>query len=244
MDNILFRCSGLGNLLTDPRSKAEKEAGELSQTTKTYLKEVFIQQKYGRRKDIESKFLDKGNEGEETSFDLLSTVSERLLMNNKQRNTNEYVTGEWDSTHGETVIDVKTSWDIFTFGKAEVTKGYEAQLNGYMWLLDFPHAELSYCLIDTPEHLILDMFRRETWKRNEMDIPDQDKREIAINHIYTQDFFDVMKAAHFPQSGGEFIPVPAKDRIKTFKVERDDEMIDKLKLRIDKSRDYLKTLTL
>lgn len=48
MDNVLFRCSELHHLLTDPRSKSE----DLSVGTKTYLKEVFIRENMVEEKKL------------------------------------------------------------------------------------------------------------------------------------------------------------------------------------------------
>ena len=46
-DNILFRCSSFGYIMTEPRSKSET----LSETTKTHLVEKFVSTKYGRETD-------------------------------------------------------------------------------------------------------------------------------------------------------------------------------------------------
>ena len=47
-NKIKIRCSALGSLLTQPQSNAAKDAGELSETTKSYLVSVYIVHKYGR----------------------------------------------------------------------------------------------------------------------------------------------------------------------------------------------------
>lgn len=241
MDKVLFRCSGLHNLLTDPRSKSET----LSVGTKTYLKEVFIQHKYNRVKEIDSKYLDKGNECEDDSLALLGDVTNRFLLKNTERKNNEYITGEWDTTSGDVVIDVKTSWDIFTFSTATLKKDYIAQLNGYMWLLGLEKAELAYCLVDTSESKINGFWMKESYKTDTIDLSDQRRYEIAKNHIYTQDYFEVMKAAYFPKADtSDFIPLSKVERVKVFEIERDEKLIEKLKTRIELSREYLKTLTL
>ena len=50
-DNHLFRCSALGRLMTNGRAK-----NEMGETCKSYLKEVYIEQKYGFRKDFKNKY--------------------------------------------------------------------------------------------------------------------------------------------------------------------------------------------
>lgn len=242
MDKVLFRCSELHNLLTDPKSR---KVDELSVGTKTYLKEVFIRVKYNRVKEINSKYLDRGNECENDSLDLLSDATNRFLLKNTERKTNDYVTGEWDTLHGDTVIDVKTSWDIFTFSNSTLDKKYVAQLHGYMWLLGLDKAELAYCLVDTPESTINGLWVKESYKSDTIDLSDDRRYEIAKNYIYTQDYFEVMKAAYFPKADtSDFIPISKVERIKTFQIQRDEKLIEKLKTRIELSREHLKTLTL
>ena len=58
-DETLIRCSSIGALMTEPKEKAAREAGELSKTAKTHLKSVYIQEKYGRIKDIVTKPMQK-----------------------------------------------------------------------------------------------------------------------------------------------------------------------------------------
>ena len=50
------RCSKLGAIMTNPRSKTEI----LSETTKTYLIEWILEKKYGRKKEFSNKYLEKG----------------------------------------------------------------------------------------------------------------------------------------------------------------------------------------
>lgn len=51
--------------MTAPRNKSEV----LSETTKSYIKEWLIEQIYGFRKEIKSKYIDKGNKLEDTAID-------------------------------------------------------------------------------------------------------------------------------------------------------------------------------
>ncbi len=51
----LIRSSSVGYLMTEPQSKAAKDAGELSKTAKSHLLDVYIAEKYGRKRDIQTK---------------------------------------------------------------------------------------------------------------------------------------------------------------------------------------------
>ena len=46
----LIRCSSLGLLMTEPQSKADKEAGLLSKSAQKHLIDVYISEKYGRKR--------------------------------------------------------------------------------------------------------------------------------------------------------------------------------------------------
>ena len=146
-----FRCSQLGKIMTPPRAKKDL----LSKTATDYLDEIIIAHKYGREKDIMNKYMQKGLMMEDASITLLSEVTEKFYGKNEQFYENEYIQGTPDVVD-DVVIDVKTSWDIFTFSSAEVTRPYYWQLMGYMWLTGIHKAKLAYCLVNAPEELITD----------------------------------------------------------------------------------------
>jgi hypothetical protein len=65
-----IRCSAIGKIMTNPKTKGES----LSQTTKTYLQELAVEEIYGIRKEFSSRYTDKGNEVEELSIALCNDV--------------------------------------------------------------------------------------------------------------------------------------------------------------------------
>ena len=80
VNKILFRCHRLGDLMTEPRSKSET----LSETTKSYLKLLYRELTWDRKKQIESKYLRKGIETEENCLTLLS-LEKKLFLKKKWR---------------------------------------------------------------------------------------------------------------------------------------------------------------
>jgi hypothetical protein len=64
MKDLKIRCSAIGKIMTSPRSKGEV----LSATTKTYIKELVLEHKYGIKKEINSRYLDKGNQVEDMAI--------------------------------------------------------------------------------------------------------------------------------------------------------------------------------
>ena len=71
-NETLIRSSSVGYLMTEPQSKADKEAGLLSKTAQKYLIEVYIAEKYSRIKDVQTKQMKKGVEVEDDSIELLN----------------------------------------------------------------------------------------------------------------------------------------------------------------------------
>lgn len=225
-NNYKFRCSSLGKLMVDPKTKKAKEAGELSQTTKTYLNEIFIKEYYGREKDISNKYIEKGLLVEEDALDLLSKNDETIYLKNKEHFSNDLITGTPDHCKLK-LIDTKASWDIYTFFKAELTSLYYLQLQGYMFLTGHVKADLTYCLVNTPEHLIFEEQERLKWKMKVID--------AETNEDYIEACEKIEKAMIFDD-------IPMKQRIKTFTIERNDADLRRLEERILRCRTYLNEL--
>lgn len=147
------RASSIGKLMTEPRAKKDREAGELSATAKNYLTEWYKEQLYGRRKPLVNKYLTKGNECEDNSIAMLDPTWE----NNKKQFENEYMTGEPDVITDDEIIDIKNSWDCFTFplfNNKCPNSDYEWQVQAYMELCGKRKGRVIYTLMDTPDHLI------------------------------------------------------------------------------------------
>ena len=217
------RCSQIGKIMTNPRTKGER----LSQTTKSYILELAIQEKYGIHKEFWSRYTDKGNEVEDEAIKLVGEVlNVGFIYKNEERITNEYITGVPD-VNTDVLIDVKSSWDAFTFFEKVVedelkNKDYYYQLQGYMWLTDKQEALLCYCLIDTPLQIVEDEIRREHWKQNLIS-ESSDLRE-------------------FVEDKHTFGHIPKEKRVKTHVVKRDDDVIEAIKTRIEECREYYNNL--
>ena len=107
-----IRCSAIGKIMTSPKSKGEV----LSQTTKTYLQELAIEEIYGIRKEFSSRYTDKGNEVEDLSIALCNDVLDiGFIYKNEEHFTNDWITGTPDVNTNEILLDVKSSYDATTF---------------------------------------------------------------------------------------------------------------------------------
>ena len=150
-----IRSSALGKIMTNPRKKSEA----LSAGCKTYIKELVKEDLFMYKSTIDSKYLTKGIDLEDTSIDLYNEVHGTLYLKNTERLSNEFITGECDINAEDKIIDIKTSWSLETFPAAPEdinNKDYEWQLRAYMWLYNKPKAELAYCMVSTPDYLLKD----------------------------------------------------------------------------------------
>jgi hypothetical protein len=193
------RASAGGKLMTEPRSKTET----LSETTKTYVYEWLKEKIYGVRKQISSKYLNKGLKLEDTAIDKsIEWLDLPFAMKNEQFFENDYFTGTPDLIVDGVVYDTKCSWDCFNFPLFDdniPTKDYFYQLQIYMELTGCRKAVLIYVLLNTPDEL--------TYEEK---------------HNYDN--------------------VDKKYRIKTYEVDYDSEVIEKLQNKVVEVRNFIKTL--
>ena len=234
MDKILFRCSSLGHLMVEPKAKSET----LSETTKTHLIDKFVSHKYGRQTDISNKYIAKGLEVEEDSLTLYTRfkkIYDKPSRKNEQWLKNEFICGTPDLFYGESieksdhVVDLKSSWDIFTFFRTKSKKlnpMYYWQLQGYMALTGAKQATLAYCLIDTPDAMINDEKRKLLWKMG----------------VTTEDNADYQEACIEIEKLCLYSDIPLEERVLETVIERNEEDINRLYTRIEQCREYLKTL--
>lgn len=231
-DTFKIRCSALGKLLTEPKLKADKESGNLSATAKDYLNSVWIEEVYGRKKDTSSKYTEKGQFNEQDTMDLYCSMVGRLIVTNKIQFENEYITGTPDLFDGDIVVDLKSSWDIWTYMKAEVTNDYFYQLLGYMWLTGKQKASLCYGLTDCPEHMVQDELSKLRWKYKAIDYNTDEEYLAAEAQMYKNLIYS---------------DIPQSDRCKIYTWSWDqncDSLVEIIKIKVEKAREYLNGLTL
>jgi len=159
MSAVLFRCSSLGRLMTNPTAAAAKAGEILSVGAKTYIRELAAQEIFGVDFIVTSKQMEKGIEVESDSIALLNSVRGLSLVKNAERRTDGNITGEcdlWDAPR-RTGHDIKSSWSIATFPIVELDctdSDYDWQMRGYLKLWDADEWHVDYCLVNTPDKLI------------------------------------------------------------------------------------------
>ena len=219
---MIVRCSSLGKLMTEPRSKSEV----LSQTAKSYIEDLFNELEFGYRKEFSSRYTDKGLEMEDEAIQFASEQFDwDFVVKNTERFTNDYITGEPDINTDSLLADIKCSWSLDTYPMFEAkmkNKDYYWQLQGYMWLTGKTEAELVYCLMNTPLQIVEDEVRRAHWKAGLIDEDIDLRHEVQLKHNYDN--------------------IPSKLRVKRYIVERDEKAIEKIIEKVEIAREYYKML--
>lgn len=226
-------CSSIGKLMTEPRS-GDKNA--LSQTAKSYLKEVYGEFKYGRREDFSSKYTEKGNLSEEECITMLSRLDKKLYKKNEERLENDFFTGITDIFEGESIrkaeyiIDNKSSWSLRTFLAVlgdKLDYGYQGQMQGYFDLTGASQGEVSYCLVDCPENILMEEKMRLL------------NRMVSRLEAATEFSPAYVEAAAELERLHKFGDIPIEERRIKFEVGRDQEFINAVHEKVKKARVWL-----
>lgn len=212
----------LGDLLKKKNAKPI-----LSEGAKSYLKSIFKQEVFNRKKEVQNKYLSKGIAVEDDNINQYNEVNGTFLIKNEIRYENDFFSGEVDAEEDDEVFEFKSSWDYETFPILEEdipNEDYYWQGQGYMDLRPkVKKVKLIYGLVDTPIDLILDEKRRIGWKLGYIDgLPDDLDQEITKNMTYD----DIPKGA----------------RIKEFVICRDEKAIEQAKNMVLMAREYLNSL--
>jgi hypothetical protein len=224
-----IRASSVGYLMTEPQSKADKEAGLLSKTAQKHLLDVYIAEKYGRRKDIQTKQMKKGIEVEQDSIDLLSMYLKMPFSKNDQRFTNDFITGFPDIIDNDRIIDIKSSYDLWTFiGNIpdKLDSLYYWQMQSYMWLTNTKSAIIAYCLVNTPESIIE---QEKYYMLKKMDVATEENPEYV-------------KEAMKIEFNMSFDDISIDERVLMFNVSRNEDDILRIQQKVERAREFLREL--
>jgi hypothetical protein len=215
-----IRCSAIGEIMTEPKKKGEA----LSGTCKSYLEEWVKSEVYNRNKEISNKYMDKGNECESDAIEFVSNVlGWDFAVKNEQFYRDEHFTGTPDILIGDSVEDIKCSWDCFTFplfDKELPNKKYFYQLQGYMALTGKKTGGINYCLMDASEDLINKECKKRSYSEgNGGKVSAELYDEVRSKMIYSN--------------------LPKELRHKRFEVKRDEDVIKLIRERVELCRIYI-----
>lgn len=232
--DILFHASQLGKLMTEPKTKAAKEAGELSETTKSHIEEIWLENEYGYKEELLNAEIRKGKLCEQGAIDFVQLVhGGEMRVKNVLLFENSHLSGTPDiitMKEGiEVIEDIKCSFTVRTFFKAECREGdnYWWQGQAYMDLTGARSFRLIYVLMQTPENIVNELKKR-VYFINDCDESSPEYKasceQIEANHTISH--------------------IPFEKRIKIFEFGYDQEAIHSLYARIDKCREYYNSLEL
>jgi hypothetical protein len=231
-----IRASSVGYLMTEPVTKADKEAGLLSKTAQRHLLDVYVDQKYGRKKDIQTKQMRKGNEVEDEAIDFLGNHLGKPIgyySKNTERFSNDFIAGTPDVIDIEngitTIYDVKSSYDLWTFmGNIldKVDNLYYWQMQSYMWLTGGSKAYVTFCLLDTPFGII-----------------EQEKKSLLYKmNVISEESPEYVREAMKLEFNMTFSDVSTSERILFFPIDRNEDDILRIQTKVEKAREYLQTI--
>ena len=211
-------------------SSADKIFGVkgLGKTGETYLNDWMKERVFGRKKEFDSKYFEKGNFCEQDALDFSAKIlGFEHSYKNDEYFEDEHFCGTPDLILEKDglIVDIKNSWDCFTFPLFEEeipNQGYYLQLQIYMHLTGYRKAKLVYCLMDAPNDLINKEAKRQAWASGLMGFANED----ILGHVKQRMIYSNM---------------PDKLRIKSFDISYDEKVIDKLKGRVNECKQYVKS---
>lgn len=225
---IKFRASSWGNLLTDSKSKQEP----IGKTCAMELIRIYNQEVYGRRRDITTKQMDKGKQVEEEAIQMVSILEGKMYYKNDDVLENDYFTGHPDIFSGDNVLnseeisDIKSSWDLDTFCPKlieEPDRSYVAQLNCYYDLTGAKSGYIFYCLVSAPPNIL-----------------EAEKRSMLFKmNVATEYAPEYIKASKELEKLMIFEDIPIEERVIKIPIQRDDELIQKMKNKVPIMRQWL-----
>jgi hypothetical protein len=217
-----IRCSALGKIMTSSRTKGDV----LSQTAKTYIEDLVKEHVFGIKKEFKSRYTDKGIQQEDIAIEMASRVLNLpFALKNEQYFENDFIKGTPDLILEDEIIDIKCPFSGSTFPWFETelpNNDYYWQMVGYCWLTGKTKARVVYCLVDTPEDIILSEIQRTSWNKLEISVSDETEEEVRFQH--------------------EFERIDENKRIRTYLVELTDEDIAKVTERVLEANKYYNEL--
>ena len=221
------------NSLLDKRDSAPEVS--FSSSAQSYLLFLYRVRKYGRQYTMRGSLPDamiKGLKKEKSAVDLISEAYEIDLFRDKKQIKNDYLVGAVDIMDAATielsdkVYEIKNSYDLSTFLKSmnkPLDKRHFLQMQGYLGITGKKYGEICYCLTEHPEETIQDQ-------------KDIIMAEMCPDGIITDKF---ERYWEFVERKLRYSDIPARERVFSHLVERDESIIDRVYERVDDARSWL-----
>jgi hypothetical protein len=247
---ILIRSHQTGDIMSGVKKGWSVED---SLTCKRTLVKIFRRIKYNRDLSKSNKYTEKGITCEEDGITLYSRVKKKMFKKNTERLTNDFFSGELDLFEGKSIReaeethDIKCSWSLDTFPSLLDTPDYDYVCQGqsYLDLTGAKRHTIAYCLVNATPKLIDDAKRKKSYELGVIDTETEEYisacKEIEKDMIFDMELFKKQNPhydLHTPMK--EWIyDIPMEERVITFTIERDEELIKSIKTRITNCRAWI-----
>lgn len=207
---------------------------KLGDTCISYLKEVYVWEKYGKEPiggSERSKYTMKGRLVEDESIMMLSRIDNIQYEKNEDRFRNDFLSGTpdiilYNNEIPTKIIDIKSSYDFSTLLANEdspLNPLYYSQMQSYMSLTGAQESEVCYCLVNCPPEQL-----------------DAEKRRLYyVMNAVTEESPQYLREIERLENNFCFDEIPINERILRFPLKRDDAFIQKLHKRVLDCRIWL-----
>jgi len=207
----------------------------LSKGAKSAVEEIYVEQKFSFRKQIDSKYIQKGHAMENKAIDLICDFfGIEGVQKNETHYSNDYIQGTPDAIkrlgmgHGFQ-FDIKNVYYPDKLDSFKPNEGldqiYEKQGKGYNWMLGFDTGFVVKILQNLPEEM-MEIEVKKLWKEAGRawfeEIPKTFRDEVA-------EFFNFEK-------------LPLEDRIRIFRIDTTEQDKQEIKDAVILSREHFATL--
>ena len=226
-DYFKMRCSCLYYLFTPPKSKKDKDAGNLGEIAKKFLYDVYLEEKYGIvDEDLDTKEIRKGKMVEGKIIDILSMVDDEPYEKNTEQKEDEWTTGEADIINTG-VDEIKAPWSMATFLphlRDAIPDIYLYQNQGYQSLWKKWKGRINWVLVDCPAELYIE----------------EQKRLYYRSGVIWE--FDPKYITALAQLERQLIVenyIPLEERMIRKEIARDETIISAIPAKVNKAREFL-----
>lgn len=232
-NNLLIRASALSRLMSEPKQKTDKDAGLLGETAKTMIREIWLNDNFGYKENVVTDEMMKGLICEQDSMQLVQDVlGGEFRLKNTSYFKNEFIHGTPDIilTKQDYCEDIKSSYNLRTFFDAEYKEkdAYWWQGQAYMWLTGKTNYRLMYCLVKTPDNIILNQ-KKNFWYKFDCDETNPNYIDISMQIEHNNNVVE---------------SIPKEKRVKIFEFKIDLDAIEKVKKQHEKAINYYSSLNL
>lgn len=236
-DKVLFRASSWGNLMAEPQSKADKDAGKLGLSCQKELLKIYRKVKYDwDEDDITTPAMEKGTIVQPESIDMYSKLEGKFFQENKVELSNSFFKGTPDVYLGMTiqtatqVDDMKNSHLLSNFTDKTVetvTPSQKCQLNCYYDLTGALGGNIVHALMSLPAEMFQKECDKLLWRM-------ANNGEIATEYspLYLEAVEGLKKKFIYDH-------IPEAERIFIQPVPKDEELIEKMKAKVPIFRQWL-----